>query len=343
MSTEQPATMDFQCGRCAAHLTVKVLLAGKKINCPKCHKKILIPLESGGIAQSPDQASASTPPSPPPAPFAPVAPPPPQPPVAAPAIAPPPAAPPDREAERRVASLAAELQQKADLVAEREREMQRLREELSAQQRQETERVAEIERLRNECRTAREKAESGEAVQGERIRIATSRADGDLERAAQRIAELEKQVAKAREEAQSARASAVTAGGVDTDVDDGPNPDRLIADLQGSTLRRGLRISIVAHAVFLLLTSIGFIYWSLRGGRPQVQRAVPIEASDDSLATPVTPPTAADAALAASPATNAPSATPIAPRPRSAIEEIIESLPEPGEVPQASDISLDIE
>ncbi len=54
MGTEQNATLEFACGRCETRLNVKPFLAGKKINCPKCHKKVVVPKQNGGIAVVPD-------------------------------------------------------------------------------------------------------------------------------------------------------------------------------------------------------------------------------------------------------------------------------------------------
>ncbi len=58
MGNEPRGNMQFSCGRCEALLTVKHFLAGKKINCPKCHKKVVVPKKEGGVADMPDALSA---------------------------------------------------------------------------------------------------------------------------------------------------------------------------------------------------------------------------------------------------------------------------------------------
>lgn len=58
MENEQKANMQFSCGRCEVMLTVKPFLAGKKINCPKCHKKVVVPKKEGGVADMPDALAA---------------------------------------------------------------------------------------------------------------------------------------------------------------------------------------------------------------------------------------------------------------------------------------------
>ncbi len=59
MTTSSPGNLQFKCGRCDTRLTVKSMFAGKKINCPKCHKKIVVPRQSEGVAEVPDDLSPS--------------------------------------------------------------------------------------------------------------------------------------------------------------------------------------------------------------------------------------------------------------------------------------------
>ncbi len=333
MATEKSATLEFVCTRCEARLNVKALLAGKKINCPKCHKKIVVPLENHNVAGLPEkQAKKLSEPageaemcgvhgS-----------------VPVKAVA--------DEQSRRLAEIEDELQQKKDRLAQRDRELEKLRADLEQQRLRHEELSADLEKTRAERRESCEKAAAKQAEKEPENNKGTVEGGfhaEDMERSSQRIADLERQVAEARREADMARARAA-AGAVSGDGetrDDGyggPDPDRLIADLQGSTLRRGLRISLVAHAVLLVFTSLGFVYWGIRGGRPQpqVDDAAEAPAAPERME-PEAPPPPADPAVETE---ESPSAED---RPLTEIERRIEALPEPGEVPTPSEITLDLD
>ncbi len=58
MGTERKGNLQFVCGLCETRLNVRSLFAGKKINCPKCHKKVVVPRQSAGIATAPAAAGA---------------------------------------------------------------------------------------------------------------------------------------------------------------------------------------------------------------------------------------------------------------------------------------------
>lgn len=373
MATEQPSTLEFQCAHCDARLNVKAWLAGKKINCPKCHKKILVPTKNGTVASVPEDLATplkktpdtktvkpATTPATTRKPAAPAAPPPPsttEPPASAapnpasgaakPSSPPEPpasAAPPPADSGR-LTELEREVGKKDALLAEREKELLALRSAMENRQRELAARDADLEKLRAET----QKTRAQPAPPDDQARREKERQAADLERARQQVAALEQQLADARREAATARAqpSGHDGGGASTaGNDEEPDPDRLIAGLQRSTLRRGLRISIFGHAALLLLTSLGFLYWSLRGGRPEPEPESPAAAQPETRQPSERETQRREAALAL----ETPAATrgvaerpPETERPRSRIEEIIESLPEPGETPRPSDVSLDLD
>ncbi len=352
MPNEQPIDLQFQCGRCDARLTVKKMLAGRKINCPKCHKKIQVPNKDNDVATVPEDLATmsprgvnnNTPSTFPPGGGA-------QAPAAASgassgngkaAPAPPPE---DASASR------ARIEEQERQLAKRQTEVEGLERELEAERKRQAEKTAslqtDVKNLSERLQAARDEAER----RGKQVPDPTPGNDEALEQARRRIAELERQVTvsqrQARPAAPAARPGDPSAAAPEEDETEGPDPDQLIAHLQNSTLRRGLRLSLLAHALFLLLTSLGFLYWTVRGGRPEPETAAdgetpaavqPAETEAPVEAAEQTPDTRPEAP----PDTVEPPDT-VAERPRSSIEEEIESLPEPGETPEPSDVTLDFD
>ncbi len=362
MANEQPNKLQFQCGRCDARLTVKNMLAGRKINCPKCHKKIQVPSTDNGIAKVPEDLAAvsrqetrkNTPATEASATFigskaqTPEAP-------AASASSPAeekPAPPPSSAPTEDVSAARTRIEEQERQLAKRQAEVERLEGELESERKTQAEETAS---LRTEIKNITESLQAVRAEADRREKQAPAPAPGNdeaLEDARRRIAELERQLAATRRQAQAAAAAnrhgdQSAAIPEEDEGEEGPDPDLLIAHLQKSTLRRGLRMSLLAHVAVLMLTSLGFLYWTIRGERPESETSADGETPAAVQAVePEEQAEAGDRAPDTRPAppveTEAPPDT-VTERPRSSIEEEIESLPEPDEEPEPSDVTLDFD
>lgn len=319
--------MDIEttCSKCGAALKLRATVAGRTIQCPRCGRKTEV-ARGGPVAAAAPASAAETRPAP--------AGPAPLPPVDADVVDEAPDAPASVRAESSPQSDGVPLQELQDRIRRMEAELDvaRLRAE-------------EAERARQqalESRSIDRKAVRQEAVQHQ---------ESELQAAKQCIAELQARLSAeyqkrisspAGRSASEIEREVLQEGGapVATPVEDEvADPDALIAEIKRSSFGRDLRSSVVIHAILIAVTSVGLLIAWLRGAPP----ATP---ASDTTGQPVAT-NAAAAVMGGGAASNAPASRP-AERPSSregtgtsSLERAVEALPEKGELPRESSVSLD--
>lgn len=362
----------FACQVCGAVLKVKAALSGKILQCPRCGKRTtVVPIDEAS-SQSPSaapttQTAVPSPaplpqPPPPPAPVRPAptppAPPQPQRPEAAPQIQQPAGVsgvrPPAPEApaiaEAAVSQEAAPKTPKAVDLSEIEEKLRRLEAELDVAtlraEKAEQEKEAALARLADDRERLREET------------AAHYRAE--LEAAKKTISQLQAQIEEEKRRRVESLKSGRSAAEIERDLlksgqyalteSEMAAADALIADIKTSGMGRHVRLSVMIHAVVIILTSIFFIVSLVRG-----RSASPA---------PATAPAASPQQSAPAPAASAPAktenkvehGTEKAPTPVSAtkpetgrrepkteLEKKVESLPSREELPKDTSVTLDLD
>lgn len=343
---EAAMEIEFECANCGAKLKVKAAAAGRKLRCPRCGKLTDVPK-----VEASDSAARAVPVSPSRRGK-----------IVRKAESPPASDLSSQIVEEADAAVPSVSEPKPDIADPRLGMLEQQISELTEKLRQ-TEAKLEIAQLRaaqaeEGKQGAIEKMQSQEKEIEAKIAehyqseiLAAKKTIGDLEgkltaEVKKRVEERSRQTGRSAAEIERDLLRAGTAQSKDENVID---PDALVSEIQVLPFGKVLRASVLIHICVIAVTSIGYLVWLAQGKPEKEKPPAPASAevapapSADKAGTSGTPdePVRAVAEGATNEETEIRGGTKRSAG-KSAIEKSIESLPEKGEVPTDTSVSLDL-